>query len=171
MAKNKKAADADTAPEWLTCSGYELAVNPDGVKRDGLERGAIALRFILKTMGCEAQREVAWGDLDELGELLQIVDDVLDYEDDVAAVRDRVAALNAKLQRTDRDVSEPALTLLQDQVYRDFAGSLHRLHRRRRRGPFRRRSPTGTRRRGCLSISQCPLPRSRPLRLLRCPGN
>jgi len=49
--------------------------------------------------------------------------------DDAAAVRDRVAALSAKLQRTDRDVSEPALTLLQDQVYRDFAGSLHRLQR------------------------------------------
>ena len=26
---------------------------------DGLERGAIALRFILKTMGCEKQREAA----------------------------------------------------------------------------------------------------------------
>lgn len=55
------------------------------LSEDGLERGAIALRFILKTMGCEAQREVTWGDLDDLGELLQIVDDVLDYEDDVAA--------------------------------------------------------------------------------------
>jgi hypothetical protein len=55
------------------------------LSEDGLERGAIALRFILKTMGCEAQREAAWGDLDELGALLQIVDDVLDYEDDVAA--------------------------------------------------------------------------------------
>jgi hypothetical protein len=51
---------------------------------DGLERGAIALRFILKTMGCETQREAAWGDLDDLGQLLQIVDDVLDYEDDEA---------------------------------------------------------------------------------------
>lgn len=52
---------------------------------DGLERGAIALRFILKTMGCETRREATWGDLDDLGELLQIVDDVLDYEDDAAA--------------------------------------------------------------------------------------
>jgi hypothetical protein len=51
---------------------------------DGLERGAVALRFILKTMGCETQREAAWGDLDDLGQLLQIVDDVLDYEDDKA---------------------------------------------------------------------------------------
>src|SRR5260370_25907523 len=49
--------------------------------------------------------------------------------DDVAAVRDRSAALNASSQRTDRDVSERALTLLQDQVYRDFAGALHRLQR------------------------------------------
>lgn len=51
---------------------------------DGLERGDIALRFILKTMGCETQREAVWGDLSELGQLLQIVDDVLDYEDDTA---------------------------------------------------------------------------------------
>lgn len=51
---------------------------------DGLERGAIALRFILKTMGCERKREATWGDLTSLGELLQIVDDVFDYEDDLA---------------------------------------------------------------------------------------
>lgn len=55
------------------------------LSKDGLERGAIALRFILKTMGCETQREAAWGDLDDLGELLQIVDDVFDYEDDAVA--------------------------------------------------------------------------------------
>jgi hypothetical protein len=54
------------------------------LSEDGLERGAVALRFILKTMGCEAQREATWGDLDDLGELLQIVDDVFDYEDDAA---------------------------------------------------------------------------------------
>lgn len=52
---------------------------------DGLERGAVALEFILKTMECEKQREAKWGDLIKLGELLQIVDDVLDYEDDAAA--------------------------------------------------------------------------------------
>jgi len=49
---------------------------------DGLERGAVALEFILKTMECEKQRAAAWGDLVKLGELLQIVDDVFDYEDD-----------------------------------------------------------------------------------------
>ncbi|MEK6283536.1 MAG: hypothetical protein AABN95_24540 [Acidobacteriota bacterium] len=52
---------------------------------DGLERGAVALRFILKTMGCEKQRELSWGDLDDLGQLLQIVDDVFDFEDDAVA--------------------------------------------------------------------------------------
>lgn len=52
---------------------------------DGLERGAIALRFTLKMMECEKKREVTWGDLDELGRLLQIVDDVLDYEEDVVS--------------------------------------------------------------------------------------
>jgi len=52
---------------------------------DGLERGAVALEFILKTMECEKQRAAKWGDLNKLGELLQIVDDVFDYEDDVAA--------------------------------------------------------------------------------------
>jgi hypothetical protein len=52
---------------------------------DGLERGAVALKFILKTMGCEKQRAATWGDLTKLGELLQIVDDVFDYEEDVAA--------------------------------------------------------------------------------------
>lgn len=50
---------------------------------DGLDRGAIALRFILKLMGCENTREVIWKNLDEIGRLLQIVDDVLDYEHDV----------------------------------------------------------------------------------------
>lgn len=52
---------------------------------DGLERGAVALEFILKTMDCERQRAMTWGDLNKLGELLQIVDDVFDYEDDLAA--------------------------------------------------------------------------------------
>lgn len=56
----------------------------DALCADGLERGAIALRFTLKMMGCERARETAWGDLDRLGYLLQIVDDVLDFEEDVA---------------------------------------------------------------------------------------
>ncbi|MEK6279027.1 MAG: hypothetical protein AABN95_01610 [Acidobacteriota bacterium] len=55
------------------------------LSEDGLERGAVALEFILKTMGCEKQRAATWGDLIKLGELLQIVDDVFDYEDDIAA--------------------------------------------------------------------------------------
>lgn len=63
---------------------YDKDLNHE-LSGDGLERGAIALRFILKTMGCEKQREATWGDLTDLGELLQIVDDVLDYEDDASA--------------------------------------------------------------------------------------
>ena len=50
---------------------------------DGLERGSIALRFTLKMMGAEKAREIEWGNIDELGRLLQIVDDVLDYEEDI----------------------------------------------------------------------------------------
>jgi hypothetical protein len=36
-------------------------------------------------MGCEQQREARWGDLTDLGELLQLVDEIFDYEDDSAA--------------------------------------------------------------------------------------
>jgi hypothetical protein len=51
---------------------------------DGLDRGVIALRFVLKMMGCENIRESMWGDVDEVGRLLQIADDVLDYEEDIS---------------------------------------------------------------------------------------
>ncbi|MBN1568431.1 MAG: hypothetical protein JXA73_11350 [Acidobacteria bacterium] len=50
---------------------------------NGLDRGSIALRFVLGKMQCEADRDAAWGDIDKIGRLLQIVDDVLDYEEDV----------------------------------------------------------------------------------------
>lgn len=50
---------------------------------DGLERGPIALRFALQMMGCAREQERAWGGLEAVGKLLQIVDDVLDYEEDV----------------------------------------------------------------------------------------
>lgn len=53
------------------------------LEEDGLDRGYIALRFILKMMDCEKDREVIWGDINEVGRLLQIVDDVLDYEQDI----------------------------------------------------------------------------------------
>jgi uncharacterized protein len=45
----------------------------------------------------------------------------------LATLRDDIAQLVAKLRRTDRSVSEPALTLLQRQVYRDFVTSFQRL--------------------------------------------
>lgn len=67
----------------LAMTLYDRDLN-NQLSRDGLERGAVALEFILKTMGCEKQRAATWGDLIKLGELLQIVDDVFDYEDDVA---------------------------------------------------------------------------------------
>ena len=80
---------------------------------DGLERGAIALEFILKTMECEKQRAARWGDLIKLGELLQIVDDVLDYEDDTAAgdqncltSTNRVAYLNQLCLALNRENSQ-----------------------------------------------------------------
>jgi len=55
--------------------------------------------------------------------------------DQVVEVRDQAAALIQKLQGTDREVSEPALALLQDQVYRDFTGDFHRLQRNLRPRP------------------------------------
>ena len=45
------------------------------------------------------------------------------------AIRDQITALVQKLQATDRDASEPALALLQDQIYRDFLSSFHSLQR------------------------------------------
>jgi uncharacterized protein len=45
----------------------------------------------------------------------------------LAGLRDDIAQLVAKLRRTDRAVSEPALTVLQRQVYRDFVTSFQRL--------------------------------------------
>jgi uncharacterized protein len=45
----------------------------------------------------------------------------------LATLRDDIAQLVSKLRRTDRSVSEPALTVLQQQVYRDFVTSFQRL--------------------------------------------
>jgi hopanoid biosynthesis associated RND transporter like protein HpnN len=45
----------------------------------------------------------------------------------LADLRDDVTQLIAKLRKTDRGVSEPALTVLQRQVYRDFVTSFQRL--------------------------------------------
>jgi hypothetical protein len=72
------------APElqMIAIDLYEKEIS-GRLEEDGLDRGYIALRFILKMMGCEKDREVVWGDINEIGRLLQIVDDVLDYEQDV----------------------------------------------------------------------------------------
>ncbi len=45
----------------------------------------------------------------------------------LATLRDDIAQLIIKLRQTDRSVSEPALTVLQRQVYRDFVTSFQRL--------------------------------------------
>jgi uncharacterized protein len=50
-----------------------------------------------------------------------------DTERRLATLRDDIAQLVAKLRRIDRSVSEPVLTLLQRQVYRDFVTSFQRL--------------------------------------------
>jgi len=66
----------------LACSLY--AKDRDGcLQQDGLERGPIAFIFVTGLMGSEplfAQR----GDMDRVGLLLQLVDDILDYEQDMA---------------------------------------------------------------------------------------
>ncbi|MGA3028003.1 MAG: hypothetical protein ABSF98_24890 [Bryobacteraceae bacterium] len=50
---------------------------------DGLERGAIALRLVLSIMKCNDTHSPLWTNVDAAGRLLQIVDDVLDYEGDL----------------------------------------------------------------------------------------
>ncbi len=52
-----------------------------------------------------------------------------DTQRDLARLSDDIGALMTKLRKTDRDVSEPALTLLQGEVYRDFRNSFQRLQR------------------------------------------
>jgi hypothetical protein len=77
-----RARTPDSELQGLAIGLYEME-KFQRLEEGGLERGSIALRFTLKMMGCEADRELAWGDLDEIGRLLQIVDDVLDYEADI----------------------------------------------------------------------------------------
>jgi hypothetical protein len=68
---------------------YELAMNlyerekNNHLLDDGLERGPIALKFALELMGCRSTQEHIWGGLDNIGKLLQILDDVFDYEQDL----------------------------------------------------------------------------------------
>ncbi len=74
----------------LQCDVKELAMylyeteRIHKLREDGLTRGAVALRCVLRIMECETEWERLWPDLDEVGKLCQIVDDVLDYEDDCA---------------------------------------------------------------------------------------
>ncbi len=57
--------------------------------------------------------------------------------DKVVTARDQVAALIARLKRTDPEVSEPALTHLQYQIYRDFEKNFHSLQRNLHPRPVR----------------------------------
>ena len=50
---------------------------------DGLERGSIAFRFATEMMQVREKLERNGVNIDETGKVLQIVDDVLDYEEDV----------------------------------------------------------------------------------------
>jgi hypothetical protein len=50
-----------------------------------------------------------------------------DMQRRLGELRDDIAQLVGRLRRTDRSVSEPALTVLQRQVYRDFVTSFQRL--------------------------------------------
>jgi hypothetical protein len=71
----------------LTAKEAELAISlywqekKEQLKDDGLSRGTIALQFVTKVMGSEsAIRQKT--DFNQLGIVMQIVDDVLDVEDD-----------------------------------------------------------------------------------------
>ncbi len=65
---------------------------------DGLERGIGALRYIVRVMGCEPACLARWGDLDVVGETLQLIDDILDFEDDVR--RGELTCLTSPRART-----------------------------------------------------------------------
>jgi hypothetical protein len=51
---------------------------------DGLERGVPAVVLILRVMGCLTERRTQWGDLAPIGETLQLIDDILDFDLDIA---------------------------------------------------------------------------------------
>jgi hypothetical protein len=71
----------DPALSAIAIALYEKKKN-GRIARDGLERGSVALRGVLTTMGCQDRCMFPWYDVDRVGELIQLVDDVLDYEDD-----------------------------------------------------------------------------------------
>lgn len=69
-------------PEWarvLTKGLYQKELDQT-IGLDGLERGVLALEFAVGVIGLQAQFSSA--DVREVGVLLQIVDDVLDFEQD-----------------------------------------------------------------------------------------
>jgi len=74
---------AEVSPDLAVMAMNLLERDKQGVLQyDGLERGIVATHFVLEMMGLKETyaREI---DIDQLGILLQIVDDIMDYEDGV----------------------------------------------------------------------------------------
>lgn len=65
---------------------------------DGLSRGSEALRFILKVMDCERVGQEVRFDIERIGQLCQIVDDVWDYHRDLAHAEMNCLATPRRLQ-------------------------------------------------------------------------
>jgi hypothetical protein len=89
------------------------------LEEDGLERGSIALRFVVHTIGSEGHF-TSKIDLDYAGRLWQLVDDLLDYEADLQA-GDLNCLTSANrldyLKRAESLLLEPfASTFLKDRV-------------------------------------------------------
>jgi hypothetical protein len=75
--------DAEVSPELKSMALELLDRDMAGhLQHDGLERGVVALRFVLELMGLQENFETKT-DVDKLGIDLQIIDDVLDYESDI----------------------------------------------------------------------------------------
>lgn len=106
----------ETTPELTTMALDLLNRDVRGqLQEDGLERGVVAIEFILQMMGVRGifNRKC---DIRQLGLNLQIVDDVLDYEDDVK-VGDQNCLTNSErredyLQRLNHDLGEIELRSL-----------------------------------------------------------
>jgi len=73
---------ADRETRRMAMEFYEQK-RSGGFTGDGLERGATALRLVLRAMDSESRRASEWGDLDDVGRTLQLVDDLLDFDQDI----------------------------------------------------------------------------------------
>ncbi len=69
---------------FLAVEDMYVADRENSLQRDGLERGAISLAVILDTLGVRGFNEMT-GETTILGDKLQMLDDILDYEADKEA--------------------------------------------------------------------------------------